>query len=390
MTVAGLALIGAVALAGPLAALWRRWRVPTVMVELAAGLVLGVSLLDWIDPADPVLKFLADEVGFALVMFVAGTHVPLHSSAMRRGLKLGTLRAVLVGVLSVPAGLAVSAAFGTGHTGVYAVLIASSSAAVIMPMLPQGTSDSPSGTALIAQIAIADIACIVALPLTLEPDQALHRLLGMAAVVAAAAVVFAVLTVLKKRGLIDVVHGLSKRRALAIEMRVSLTLLFAVVALGQLGGVSPMFSGFMIGLVVRAVGEPTRLTKQMFAITEGFFGPLFFVWLGASINVAAVVTEPRMLLLGLALGVAAVAAHAAAIPTRQAPAMALIASAQLGVPAAAVAMGTSLGVFVDGEAPAILLGALTTLAVTMIAATRLNAPGTSSDPGRKQLRVTRD
>ena len=45
--------------------------------------------------------------------------------------------------------------------------------------------------------------------------------------------------------------------------------------------VSLMLAGFVSGLAVAAVGEPRRVAKQLFAVTEGFFGPLFFVWLGA-------------------------------------------------------------------------------------------------------------
>src|SRR4029450_4646726 len=41
---------------------------------------------------------------------------------------------------------------------------------------------------------------------------------------------------------------------------------------------------FSFGLAVAAVGEPRRLAHQLFALSEGFLGPLFFVWLGASLD----------------------------------------------------------------------------------------------------------
>jgi hypothetical protein len=44
--------------------------------------------------------------------------------------------------------------------------------------------------------------------------------------------------------------------------------------------VSIMLAGFCVGLAVAGVGAPRRLARQMFAVTEGFLGPLFFVWLG--------------------------------------------------------------------------------------------------------------
>ncbi len=44
-----------------------------------------------------------------------------------------------------------------------------------------------------------------------------------------------------------------------------------------------------------------------------------------------------------------------------------LAAAQLGVPVAAAALGTQLDLLQPGEAPAILLGALVTIAVSVLA-----------------------
>ena len=58
-------------------------------------------------------------------------------------------------------------------------------------------------------------------------------------------------------------------------------------------------------------------------------------------------------------------AHAAAVLTRQQAPVALLAAAQLGVPVAAATVGTKLGVLVPGEAAALMLGALVTIAVAV-------------------------
>lgn len=114
MTFALLALICLVAFAGPLFNLSPRLRLPVVIGELAVGVVLGQTGLQVVDGSDPTLTFLAD-IGFALVMFVAGTHVPLRNPEMRSGLVPGILRAVGVGILAIPVGFGLAALFGTGH-----------------------------------------------------------------------------------------------------------------------------------------------------------------------------------------------------------------------------------------------------------------------------------
>ena len=60
-----------------------------------------------------------------------------------------------------------------------------------------------------------------------------------------------------------------------------------------------LLAGFVLGLGVAAVGEPRRLARQLFAVTEGFFGPVFFVWLGTSLDLRALGRGPSLVLLGV-------------------------------------------------------------------------------------------
>jgi len=98
VTFATLALISLVAVLGPVLALPRRWHLPVVLGELLAGIALGPTGLDVLHAGNPTFTFLAD-AGFALVMFVAGSHVPVRDVRLRAALRTGLLRAVAVGVL---------------------------------------------------------------------------------------------------------------------------------------------------------------------------------------------------------------------------------------------------------------------------------------------------
>ncbi len=377
-----LALICLVGLVGPLLALPRWAHVPVVVGELIIGALLGATGIGALDAGDPTFTFLG-EIGFALVMFVAGSHVPIRDPALRTGIRVGALRALGVGILAVPAGLLVAGLFGTGHGALYAVLIASSSAALILPIIGGTKASGRPIAEFLPQVALADTACIVALPLVIDPAHAGRAAVGAISVTGCAVLLYLLIRRLDLGGGLRRFRKVSKRHHYALELRLSLAILFALAALATLLHVSILLAGFSFGLAVAAVGPPRRLARQLFALTEGFFGPLFFVWLGASIDLRDLFTHAPAVGLGVALGITPVVVHGLMALTRQPMPLAVLTAAQLGVPVAAATVGTQLGLLGPGEAPALLLGALVTIAVAAVAARRVDGigdpPGTPSD-----------
>jgi Kef-type K+ transport system membrane component KefB len=365
MTFTELSVICLVALAGPLLALRQGWHLPVVLGELLAGVALGNTGFKYLDPGNPTFTYLAD-AGFALVMFVAGTHVPVRNPALRPALRTGLLRAVGVGVVATGLGYLLAAVFDLHHAPLYAVLMASSSAALILPIVDSLGLGGDEVIGLLPQIAIADSVCIVALPLVIDPSHAGRAALGAVTVIAAAAVAFVVLRYVERSGIRARVHKVSEDRRFAVELRVQLVILFALAGLAVRMHVSIMLAGFAFGLVVASIGEPRRLAKQLFAVTEGFLGPVFFVWLGATLQLRELGSHPRLILLGLCLGIGASLAHLAIRLTKQPVPLGLLATAQLGVPVAAATIGQQLGVLVPGEASALMLGALVSIAIAVV------------------------
>ncbi|MBP2414823.1 Kef-type K+ transport system membrane component KefB [Arthrobacter stackebrandtii] len=380
MTFPLLAVICAAALLGPLLALPRQWRVPIVVGELVAGILIGRSGMNLVDPAEPAFVFLAD-VGFALVMFVAGSHVPVRDTSLRASLSAAAVRQAAVTVLAAVAGIGVALLFGTGQAPLYAVLMASSSAAMVLPIVTSLGLRGPRILATMAQVALADVVAIVALPLAMDPSAAGRTALGVAAVLAGAGVVYLVLREGERRGTQQRIHRVSEKRKFALELRLQLVVLFTLSGVAVWGHVSIMLVGFSFGLAVAAVGEPRRLARQLFAITEGFLGPLFFVWLGASLQLQAFGGHPRMIVLGLFLGLGALAVHACMRLLGQDLALGLLAASQLGVPVAAATIGIQQGLLAPGEPAALVLGALVTIAVATVAAGRYGAHGHLPDAG---------
>ena len=361
-----LAVLTAVGFAGPLLASLPRLRIPTIIGELIAGLVIGKTGFGLVDDANPTFQFLAN-IGFALVMFVVGSHVPVRDPEMRSAVPRALARAVLVGAVAAALGFGLAKEFGTGHAALYAVLMASSSAAMTLPMIDSLRLHGPQVLSVTAQIAIANAACIVLLPLVIDFRRAPTAALGGLAITACAVVLFVLLRAVDRRGWRQRMHDYSQKQRFALELRTNLLVLFGLATLAVSTDVSIMLAGFALGLVIASVGEPRRLARQLFGITEGFFSPLFFVWLGASLQVRELGSQPKYILLGVGLGLGGVLAHCVGRLLGQPLTFAVMSSTQLGVAVAAATIGTQQHLLAAGEASALMFGALLTIAATSVA-----------------------
>ena len=357
-----LAVIVCAGLGGPLLSLGRGGFVPVVVGQLAAGVLVGKTGFSWVNPAEPTTAFLA-AVGFAMLMFAAGMHVPIRQPGIGKGLRRGVTAAVVAGLAAVPAGVGIAAILGGGHAAIYALLLASGSAAILLPVVEElGVLDNENVLTVMAQVAVADVAAIVALPLVLQPSKAGAAALGGLAVTAAAVALLGAVYVLRDNRFVHRVRKESKHRGWALDLRLALLALFALAWLALRSGTSVLIAGFAVGLVVAFVGGPKRLSKQVTGIAAGFFVPLFFVVLGARLDLRAVVHKPSILELTALLTVANVAVHVlAAAVTRQKLPAALAATAQLGLPAGVVTLGLQQNVITGAQGGALLLAALITI-----------------------------
>ena len=369
-----LAWILAIGLAGPLLALPKRFRVPVAVGEILIGVIFGSSGLKKVPLNNTSFALLAD-IGFALVMMIAGSHIDLARIAGHRLLGRALKRQAIVFTVGIPLAYLAAQVTHVRHGPIFFVLITSSSAALVLPIFAeQGAKASDDELAtMLTQVAIADLLCVIALPLVMDTKHLPRLFAGVGIITFSAVVLFFLLRITNRRGYIERVRNVSKTNHFGLELRISLILLLALAGVAKQFHISVMVAGFAIGLVLAANGMPHRLARQLFAVAEGFFAPFFFVWLGAMVNIRAAFTDRHLLLLAALLGVAAILAHLVIALTHQPIKYAITASGQLGVPVAAVTIGQSTGVFTAGQGGAIMLAALITIVATMISTSRSTA-----------------
>lgn len=357
-----LALVVAAGLVGPLLAALHRVGPPVIVGEIAAGVAIGKSGFGWVDPGDTLLTGLA-AIGFALVMFIVGTHLPVRDRHLRSALALGAAVAATVGVLAVLAGELLGDVVGLNRPAVLAVLLATSSGAVAIPLLQSAEASDRTILVTTAWIAIADVATVNALPVILATGPLWRVVLGGVLVVLAGAVLLVLATEARGRRWVQRLRTLSQERGWGLDLRVSLLALFTCAWLANRFGTSILIAGFAVGGVVAFLGEPRRVALQLVGIGEGFAIPLFFVHLGAQIDVGALLSTRRALALAGVLAAVAIVIHAAAALAWRLPlAMGLIASAQLGVPAAVVSIGLATNQLTAAQGAAVMAAAVISLA----------------------------
>ena len=362
VTVELLAWLIVAGLAGPLLRIPKRWGVPVAVGELLVGTLFGVSGFREIPYQDPTLKLLAT-VGFALLMFTVGSQIN-YRSITRRSFEKAFWILLCNLILSVFVGFTIDHLVHFSNWKLLAIISFSSSAALVIPLVER-LAPAESVSILITQVTLADAVAFIALPFVTQRTARLQATEGALLVLVAAIVIYFALNFAKSKGWLSRTHDLSKEDHLGLELRISLALLLLVAALALHFHASVMIAGFSLGVAIASVGVPRRLARQLFGVTEGFFAPLYFVWLGASIDIRQTFHSRDALFLALLLCLGALIAHAPSTLFGQPKRYVLLSSAQMGIPAAAVTLGSANGLLTQAQSGAIMMSALVTIIFTI-------------------------
>jgi Kef-type K+ transport system membrane component KefB len=270
----------------------------------------------------------------------------------------------------------------SGPALVYAVVIVSSSAAVALPVIEEGGLTGSAVLGAMAWITIADILATLAIPLAIKPAHAAHAAIGSLIVTALVLLVFVVAHRLSQLPQVKHIRKEGKRRQWAIDLRLAVIVLVSLAFVAQQVGASLLVAGFGTGLVVAAIGGPKRLSQEVLGLGAGFLVPLFFVLLGCKLDLRALATSHRAILLAVVLAGLAIVVHLlAGIAIRAPKAVGLLATAQMGVPAAVIALGLPAHAINQGQASAIFCAALVSIGACAAGAAILRRGQGTAQPG---------
>ena len=381
MSYGTLALIVAVGLLGPLVALLpTRVAPPVVIGEIVAGVILGRTGTRTIDATQPTLAFLAD-IGFALLMFMVAVSLPLRDARLRRAARRGLWATALTVGLAIALASVVASITELHRPGILAVLMTSSSAAIVLPIVGTRADDDDALLVTIAWVSFADIVTVLAVPFVLETGGFGRTLLGAVLILAGAAVMGLVIWRLIQLEPVEALRHASHRLGWALDLRFSLLVLFTLAWIAERFDTSALLAGFAAGIMVSLLGEPRRVADQLIGLGQGFFVPLFFVVLGARLDLRALVQSRDDLLLFALLAVGTTLARVTAGAIMRLPlSSGLLAAATMGVPSAVASLGLATDALRPGQAAAIMAAAALSLVVAGVGAVLVGASPSINPP----------
>jgi Kef-type K+ transport system membrane component KefB len=258
---------------------------PAVMGELVAGVVLGMSVGGVVDPKNETLHLLA-ELGVVILLFEIGLETDLRKLVQVGGASATV--AVVGVVLPFALGYAVCWMLGLGNlVGIVAgaTLTATSVGITARVLSDLNRLQEPEGQVILGAAIIDDVIGLVILAVVTGLTQGQKiTALGVARTTVIA-IGFLAGTLLVGRLIVPpVVRWVSRVNLPGTPTMLAIILAFGLAWLASVAGSAMIIGAFAAGLLLRGTPHAHEIEKGV-AHLGHFFVPLFFVAVGAAVDV---------------------------------------------------------------------------------------------------------
>ena len=292
-----LILVGVVACLAPLLiSITHAYILPTVVLEIVGGIIIGPQVLNWVH-VDVFLSFLST-MGLSYLLFLSGLEVDVQQ------LK-GRIMILAGGAFLISFGLASLIGFGLYAIGevssllLVAIMLVSTSLGIVIPILKDaGESSTNFGQLVIAGATLGEFGSIILVSLLFSSEISgpLTKVFFFGIFVFLILLVsLTVLRVHRTTWFLKMLHRFQDSTS-QISVRIALTLLVGFVALAYGFGAEAILGAFLAGVVFRTVYRETTeirplLRVKLETIGFGFFVPIFFITSGIEFNLYALSTN---------------------------------------------------------------------------------------------------
>ena len=377
---------------------FERLRLPIVVGEILAGIVVGSSGFGWVTHEDQLLTLLA-EFGFVFLMFLAGMEIDFANlnielpgtapgGAARAAISPADSRdrrsfgPLSVGLLSFLLTLALSTIVGfvllrmglVSSPWMMALIMSTTSLGVVMPVLKeQELIRGRFGQTILITALVADFATMILITVVIATIS--H---GLTLDILLISLLFVVFFLLYRLGIVSLNRVESLRRTLEelshttarIKIRGAFTVMLLFVVLAEVLGAEIILGAFIAGAMLSLLStrEDLEAMHQLEAVGFGFFIPIFFIMVGVDFNLGALVasTDALLLLPFLVLAAFVVKLLPALLfrlqfSWRETFSAGFLLSSRLSLIVAASAIGLNMGIISESVNTMIILVAIVTV-----------------------------
>ena len=393
---------------------FERLRLPIVVGEILAGIVIGSSGFGWVTHEDQLLTLLA-EFGFVFLMFLAGMeidfanlNIELPETAPGGSARTGITPAgdrgrrsfgpLSVSLLSFLLTLSLSTIVGfvllrmglVSSPWMMALIMSTTSLGVVMPVLKeQELIRGRFGQTILIAALVADFATMILITVVIATIS--H---GLTLDILLISLLFVVFFLLYRLGIVSLNRVESLRRTLEelshttarIKIRGAFTVMLLFVVLAEVLGAEIILGAFIAGAMLSLLStrEDLEAMHQLEAVGFGFFIPIFFIMVGVDFNLGALVasTDALLLLPFLVLAAFVVKLLPALLfrlqfSWRETFSAGFLLSSRLSLIVAASAIGLNMGIISESVNTMIILVAIVTVTAAPLIFNRI-VPRTSA------------
>jgi Kef-type K+ transport system membrane component KefB len=379
-----LLIVSAVAFAAPFTlGLAPGLRLPSVVLELVAGILIGPDVLGWVEIDEPVEVL--SLVGLAFLLFLAG--VEIEFDKLR-----GRVLKVALGGFAVSFAIALVVAFVLDAGGVageplfVAIVLTATSLGVVVPVLKDAREvGSTFGQLVIAAATIADFGTVILLSLffSREATSTASKVLLIAGLFLAVALVGLTIAGVEHSSRIRATLQRLQDTTAQIRVRGSFLLMIGLTTLATQLGLEVILGAFMAGAILTLVDQDRMMTHPEFrrkldAVGFGVFIPVFFVASGVRYDLDALLSGASTIMhvpifLAALLAVRGLPAllYRPLLEKGRTLVSALLQSTSLPFIVAATAVGQEIGVVSPANAAALVAAGLLSVLIFPLAALTL-------------------
>jgi Kef-type K+ transport system membrane component KefB len=289
----GLAIVAAAALAAPLAlGLFPSIRLPSIVLEIVLGIVIGPQVLGWVSIDAPIQVI--SLLGLAFLLLLAGLEVD-YERFRGRLLRLTALGYAISFGLALLIGLGLHAGGLVKSPLLVGIALSATSLGIVIPVLKDADEvDTPFGQLVAAGASIAEIAPIVLLSLFFSGETSdigaklvLLGLFGLFVIAVGVAVLGAEHSMRISGALLRLQDTTAE-----IRIRGSFLMLTLFVVLAEVLGLEAILGAFLAGAIIKLLDRDQTVTHPLFrekleAVGYGLFVPVFFVATGVRFDLNA-------------------------------------------------------------------------------------------------------